>query len=891
MKTSSRHAFDRVAKTYARFVVGHPGTVLLLLAALGAASVYGATRLTLNSNQLDLISQDLPEVKAVKRVIDMVGGTGHLILALRSNNESELKAAADDLAARIEADHEHVRTLTYKVPVEFFQENMVLFVKNEDLVEGKKRIMHYLRDQIRRASPFFFELVKNEPVKLDLHDLIEKYNHVGKKSIADDYYISADRQMVLLLIKPMWDANDLARTADLVERLNALAADYSRTNSRGIKLVEDYQKMGETGTIAYGYTGSYKTNVDDSYAIASSLQPVTIVAFLAIFFITLLFFRRIAPSLIVLTGTALGTILTMGFTYVTVGQLNMITSMLGGILMGFGVDYGIHFTYRTRIELGAGKPYDEALRDAIFYAGRPATVAAVVTGGSFFILMVSQFRGFSQFGLLAGFGTIIIGLTLFSFTPAVLALLGRYRPQLPERLIGHMEPLAVRTGGEIRIPHPKLVLGIASAVVVILCAFAIPWRDVPVVLDHTATLRERFASGVRFNYNTRALMPENEYSVQLQDEINRRFQISSDPTAVYTRTIEEAKEVWDELKGHPEKYSTIDQVVSMYSFVPERENAEANAKVLAEWKDELKDIDPSILPDNLQSKVALFNKILAARPFGVDGLPDNFTSMFRELPTAKPENHGYLTYIYPRVDLWDGKQMLEFADQTAVIHTERGREYRSAGLPILYAKLARIVLWDGKITLLLTTLWILMMHFLDFRSVRLALASVIPLGVGLVMTLGVMALSDHRLNFMNIIILPILLGFGVSHGLYLLHRFLEGTSPVVALRSVGAAVASSTLTAIAGFGALGLASHNGLKSMGFVACLGLTTTLIVSFTVLAAVLQLLHDRRTHIRVRAAMPVVLPPELAAEATQVSAVAVEPIAGTVDDAGTVAGDEEA
>jgi predicted RND superfamily exporter protein len=111
------------------------------------------------------------------------------------------------------------------------------------------------------------------------------------------------------------------------------------------------------------------------------------------------------------------------------------------------------------------------------------------------------------------------------------------------------------------------------------------------------------------------------------------------------------------------------------------------------------------------------------------------------------------------------------------------------------------------------------------------------------MMLGLMSLTNHPLNFMNIIILPILLGFGVSHGLYLLHRFLEGTSPVVALRSVGAAVASSTLTAIAGFASLFVASHNGLKSMGYVACLGLTTTLIVSFTVLAAVLQLMHDAR------------------------------------------------
>src|SRR5690606_7719514 len=101
--------------------------------------------------------------------------------------------------------------------------------------------------------------------------------------------------------------------------------------------------------------------------------------------------------------------------------------------------------------------------------------------------------------------------------------------------------------------------------------------------------------------------------------------------------------------------------------------------------------------------------------------------------------------------------------------------------------------------------------------------SVIPLGLGLWMMLGLMSITNEQLNFMNLVILPILLGFGVSHGLYLLHRSLEGTSPAVAFRSVGAAVASSTLTAIAGFASLFFASHQGLQSIGYVACLGLAT--------------------------------------------------------------------
>ncbi len=851
------HKPPRFALAYANLMVRRPGLVLLVILALFGVCLWGTTKLTINSNQLDLISQDLPEVKEVKRIIDMVGGSGHLMLALRGDDEATLKKVADNLGEQLKADTKNVRSVTWKLPVEFIQQNMALFIKTEDLTEGKRRIMAWLKDQLRRNNPFFIEIQKTEPVKLEMDDLVNKYSSVGKKSIRDDYNISNDKKMVLMLIKPMWDSNQIGLTKEYIDGLRQKLAAYPTTpNSDGVKLVEDYQLMGDKQTVAYGFTGSYKTSVDDSYAIEESLQPVTLLALGAIFLITILAFRKWVPTIIVVTGTVIGTIITMGFTYVTVGELNMITSILGGLLMGFGIDYGIHFVFRTRLELGAGKPYDEAIRDAVVNAGRPALVAAVVTSGSFFVLMRSEFRGFSQFGFLSGVGTFIIGVLLFAWSPALLSLLGRVNPAWPRKLIGEMKPPPVRnaTGQEVRVPKPGLVLGIGTVVTVLLCLCCVNWTDQDIPTDRPATFAERIKGGIRFNYNSRALIPEGQPSVKLQDEISERFNISSDPIAVYSKTLPEARAIYDELTQNPKKYPTIDQVVSIYTFVPPPETAAANAKILQEWKEELADVDVNALPPEAQDKAALFMKMLEARPFDVNGVPANYAAQFKHLPESKPENHGYLTFIYPAVDLWDGKKMLDFADQTSAIPTPEIKDasgqviapaeiHRAAGAAPLFARLARIVLSDGKWAVVLVTIWILFMHFLDFRSVTLALASVIPLTVGLAVMLGIMTLADLHLNFMNIIILPILLGFGVSHGLYLLHRYLEGTSPMVALRSVGAAVATSTLTTASGFAALLVASHNGLKSMGLVACIGLITTLIVSFTVLAAVMQVLWDRR------------------------------------------------
>ena len=65
---------------------------------------------------------------------------------------------------------------------------------------------------------------------------------------------------------------------------------------------------------------------------------------------------------------------------------------------------------------------------------------------------------------------------------------------------------------------------------------------------------------------------------------------------LYTEDLAGAKEVYDEMSHHPEKYPAVSQVVSIYTFVPPPETAAANARVLEEWRGELKDIDVKSLP-------------------------------------------------------------------------------------------------------------------------------------------------------------------------------------------------------------------------------------------------------------------------------------------------------
>lgn len=819
-----RTLLERAAAAFADLLIRRPLPVAALVLVLAVVSAVSAQKwLRVNPNQLDLISQELRQVKDVKRVVDMIGGTGHIILALRSDNEELMKKVSDDVAVMLNDDKEHVRNVSYKIKTDFVRERAALFMETEDLKEVRRRIMEKLRDAAKRASPFYFEITPTPPVELKVEDIIQKYTRIGKKSIVDEYFISEDRKMLILTVKPMWPTNEVEKTGKFRELLQAKFAEYSKNNPHGATFVEDYsfEPAADKQTVEYGFTGSYISSHDDEALIIESLGPVSTAAGIGVLFVMLAFFRRRIGSVgFVMTGLVAGIAISFGFALASVGELNMITSILAGILMGNGIDFGIFLIFRLREELGRHDDPADAVRTAIINAGPASFVSAAGIGIAFLSLMLSEFRGFSQFGLLAGAGVFLIGLTLYAWIPATLLALEKRFPGSMRKIVGSglSEDGTTKTGG--RINRPWLVVGVTVAVAL------------PIAV---------FAPKVIFDYDSRALVVENQPSIVLQDELNVRMQIAADPVAVATDDYEQAKAVWDHFNPLPEG-TTVDQVVSIYSFLPPMERQEANAKVLAEWKEELSEIDRNLLPEDLASRWDEAVSYLEAKPYTREEIPPLYADMFTHIAGAKPENHGVLTFIYPKIDTWDGKQLLTFADEVEEIKTPSGT-YNSAGSSILFATLARMVLKDSRTFIFLTMALLLVILLLDTRSIRSAALALLPLVFGVAITLGILAITDQHLNFMNIVVFPIVLGYAVSQGVYFIHRFNEGTSPRDALRSVGTAVACSTITTLAGWSALLIAAHKGLKTMGVLAVVGMGVTLVVSFILMPAVLQIIVDRR------------------------------------------------
>jgi uncharacterized protein len=119
---------------------------------------------------------------------------------------------------------------------------------------------------------------------------------------------------------------------------------------------------------------------------------------------------------------------------------------------------------------------------------------------------------------------------------------------------------------------------------------------------------------------------------------------------------------------------------------------------------------------------------------------------------------------------------------------------------------------------IIVLLWIVLRRFGD------VLLTIIPLLVAGVVTMELMVLFGMKLNFANIIALPLLLGVGVAFKIYYIMAWRAGQTDLLQ-SSLTRAVMFSALTTATAFGSLWLSSHPGTSSMGKLMALALVTTM------------------------------------------------------------------
>ena len=790
---------QRRLENLARILCRFPKSVLVFALLLTIVSVYFSLQLKIKSSLTELLPQDAPHVKVLKEATQKSGGIGYLIVAVEGDTLPVLTQFAEDLNAQL-VDDPQFRYVYYKNDVNFIKKHALVLLSEDELLKLEKFLSEKIETERAKLNPFFVDLLADlEPPEsgeetysdFDINQLTSQYAFLMR-----EYLTNAEQDFLVLLIKPRKVASDIKATERMVSTLNAkIAALNPAGYGKGLEI---------------NLSGRYVSQLKDNKSIGKDLRSTAIISALLIFISLSVMFKKRRTSFIIGLPLLLGMAWTFGMTYLVIGELNLITTFLVAILLGLGINFGIHF-FKRYLEF---REYMEPEEAIIALYGSSAVLssitASVTTSVAFFSLILTQFKGFNHFGIIAGLGSLLTLLAYFLVFPPVVLIYERFFPI--KTTATHKFPrlhYAERIG---RNPEKLKRAFYLIIVVMILCAGLMPQ--------------------LQFEYDFEKLGTSTQENFDLKKKINGLFTSSLSPAIVLVDSPEESQKTVAAVKAFIKEGSeTLADAQDLYSIIP----ADQDKRIAIIRR--IRQLASDKLFDFLNAEEKkIYNELvqyLDVEPATVDMLPNYLTKNFQAIDN--PEEMFVL--IYPKIELANGRLAQKYAKELKSI-TVDGKPLVACSETLILADILDLITRDGILAILVTFISLFVILLFQFKRLTTASLVMLPIIIGTFALLGVMGLFGIRFNFINIIAIPIILGIGIDNSVHFYHRYSEDGTLWDAVYHTGMAMFLTTLTTSIGFGSLLFAQHRGLQSLGKVAVLGLMLNLIATFVILPIFLRL-----------------------------------------------------
>ena len=682
---------------------------------------------------------------------------------------------------------------------DLLEKNRLLYMDLEDLREVNRRLDEHIELQKLKQSPLYFALDDEEEQVLDFSDIEAKYQQDGAVVPEQyrQYVLTREGNGVILRLYPAGLTTDVAFSQDLIDHIDqTIAAIGPERFHPSIECV---------------YKGSFQNSANQFTIIIQDLKSTALYSIVGVLLLITLFFRQVVGSLFITLPLMMSLTWTFGVTYLAIGSLNMITVGLFAILFGLGIDFGIHIFARYREAHRRGMDIEQALTVTVRYTGKALATTAVTTSIAFYSLLLTDFKGFSEFGFIVGTGILFSLVAMVAICPAFIVLAERLRLVIPIR----KRSVLWRTG---RYPKPWATLLIGT----VITGYS---------LYHLGDLE--------FEYDFSKLKPAPPPNIN-KGSLPQSLKEGRSPAIVLTESYDEAMEVVrtvEAIKAANGDSSTVLSVKSVYSALPQ--DQDAKLALIADIR-ALLDREEGLFSESERAKLDSLRPYLDVEKLTLYDLPADLTNEFKD----KEGNILNFVAINAAVELKDGKDAIRFAEEISHIETPAGKTYIASSSHIIVAEMLKVMLEDSSLAVILTLAVVAVVLLIDLRSFVDTLLVLTPLLNALVWVVGFMYAFDIKLNLYNMVAFPTIIGMGIDNSVHIFHRYQEvgrGSLRLV-LRTTGLALLGTSLTTMVGFSGLVPAIHPALTSIGVLSLVGLGSCFITSVTLLPALLQI-RERR------------------------------------------------
>ncbi|MGM0595491.1 MAG: efflux RND transporter permease subunit [Myxococcota bacterium] len=795
--------FEKVFQRFLEKIYKYPGRILIIFILISLLGVFGATRLGLSTSLSRLLPDDTPSVLTAKEASNRIGSTDFLIIAITSPDPLLNKKVADEVVRIMSREMDELNEVTAKLELDFFKKNGLLYFTPEKLRKIDEQLKKVLGMEKQKSMGLLVlpkgknpeekklkEMIKSGKNNTNIPDSIKKEE--DKPDELKEYISSPDGKILAVMGRPKSMATNMSFARKLVEQSRKIIA-------RVKEKFPDKDLKIEVG-------GSYRNRVREYDSIISDVISSFLVSFLLIVLLILLFFRSFRPIPIIFIPLLSGIVVTLGLVRAfQLEKLNIITVFIGGILLGMGIDFGVHLSARYMEERGGGKGQKEALFSTMLNTGRALITAGLTTAGALYLLFFSSFRGFWEFGLIAGTGLIITLFIFLFFFPVATILLEKLFPMKEKKFL----PLSTKGNKNKKVPIISLVLlffGIIFTIVVVITGLP----------------------NLQFESNFRRLTGNSSTKIKY----GKAMGDNASPTVVLCDTQKDCTffaRYLESLINSSLPNPEIRDYLALSSFIPEKQSKKLvtisrlrrRITKAKSWADK-----------DLKKRLDDIFEYIPKKKIMAENLPEWLRRRFRE----KTGIMGKFLYIYPARDTKNAHEAALFKEKYANFDLNRldfvsdsAGKVRAASSSFIMVDIIRIVKDEGIKIFGAALLFVFILLLFDFRSFISSLFVFIPLVIGLIWTASLLPILGQRLGLYNMVVLSTIVGAGIDGSVHLYHGMNEkGVSRRRSLFRTALAVIVASLTTMAGFSGMMAADHGGLSSIGRLATIGIFSTLAAS---------------------------------------------------------------
>ncbi len=809
------------ALRYVQWINRHKYAVIALSLVVTLLAGFVASSLPIRTEFANLLPPQRQSVRDLNALKTRIRSFGTVFVVVDGKTpEATAKASAaiapllqgidEDLISRVLDDDKETRA--------YFWNHRFLFVSQADLKEAIDALRGKIHDAKLAANPLFIDLMDDddddddgisseEAAAARSEELIARLDKAEAEFKGDGSYLSPDGRVQLFILRTTTPSTDFKRSTKLLTRLDAIATE--------IEAAVPEVDVGLTGNVTSAYF--------ENKSIMRGIITASVITAALIALLLLVYFRAPLAVGASLWSLLVAVIVTFALTKILIGHLNVMSSFLIAIVAGNGINSGLILLARYFEEMRAGASGDNALAAAIAGAARGTLTAAISAGVAYGALAVTEFRGFRHFGIIGSIGMVVSWCTAFTILPAGLCILrswGRIKP--------HKEPFLDRLLVALSPKTPRIAMSLGLVFFLVSIALTVSF----VLSDPFEKDWRNLRSESSEIAGARALDARMKASVgkKFGAGLTSRFVI-----AVNKR--EQISQVRDALSKAPK--SLIKSFASLKDLLPEEQDEKL--LLLGELRTLADEALASGLDEEDKRTAERIRPPEELKTVAFEDIPKELSWPFVEkdgsigkLVLVSGAEHFKSWSVEDRVELADGVRNLELPDDVLI-----------GGQGFVIADIIASMRTDGPKASGVAILGAVLAIFLLVGLRRHGFVTLLAGFTGTFGMIGLCHLFGLKVNFLDLVALPITIGIGIDYSVNLAVRDLQDKSKSIAelLGTTGGAVLLCSLTTIIGYGSLLLSENAGIRSFGLAAMLGELACLAAAMLLVPGMLVWLRNRK------------------------------------------------